>query len=560
MSHAIVLLVVFLGVLAALTPALGRFIHKAIEGERTFLHPVLGPVERLIYRAGGIDPTREMRWTEYTVAMLLFSFVGVVFLYALQRLQGALPLNPQGFGAVAPWLAFNTTTSFVTNTNWQFYSGESTLSYLTQMMGLAWHNFTSAAVGGACAIALVRGLARKSSDTIGNFWADLTRLTLYVLLPLSVIAALVLISQGAIQNFRAYTEVTTVEGTKQLIAQGPVASQEAIKMLGVNGGGFFNANSAHPFENPTPFSNFFQILLILILPSALTYTFGRLVGDTKQGWALWGAMAILFAVGVFAIAHYEQAGTPLMSPNLEGKETRFGIGDTALFAAATTDASCGAVNAMHDSLTPLGGLVTMLNIQLGEIVFGGVGSGLYGMLLFALLAVFIAGLMVGRTPEYVGKKIEGREMKLAMLAILILPLSILGFTAVASVTHAGTSQVSNPGPHGFSEMLYAFSSATGNNGSAFGGLGGNNNFWLIAIGFAMLIGRFLMVVPILAVAGSLAKKHKVPPGAGTLPTGSALFVGLLVGVILIVGALTFFPALALGPIVEHLEMLAGKAY
>jgi K+-transporting ATPase ATPase A chain len=552
--HAIVLLAVYLAVLIALTPPLGRFIYEVVEGKRTTAF------ERFLYRAAGIDQTREMRWTEYTLAMLLFSFVGTIFLYVLQRVQGALPLNPQHLGAVAPWLAFNTSTSFVTNTNWQFYSGESTLSYLTQMVGLTWHNFTSAAAGGALAIALVRGLVRKNSEGIGNFWADLVRITLYILLPLSIAGALILVSQGVIQNFHHYTELTSIDGFKQVIAQGPVASQEVIKMLGINGGGFFNANSAHPFENPTPLSNFFQMLLIFILPSALTYTFGKMVGDRKQGWALWAAMAILFVGGYAIIDHFEHAGTAVAQPNLEGKEVRFGIDDTALFATITTDASCGAVNAMHDSFTPIGGLVTMLNMQLGEIVFGGVGSGLYGMIIFALLAVFIAGLMVGRTPEYIGKKIEGREMKLAMLAILILPLSILGFTAIASVTHAGTSGISNAGPHGFSEMLYAFSSATANNGSAFAGLSANSSFWYIAIGWAMLIGRFLMVIPIMAVAGSLAKKNKVPPGAGTLPTGSLLFVGLLVGVILIMGALTFFPALALGPIVEHFQMLAGKVY
>jgi K+-transporting ATPase ATPase A chain len=559
-ARALLLLLVYLAILVALTPPLGAFIRKVVEGERTFLHPLLGPIERGLYRAARIDPRREMRWTEYATAMLLFSFVGMLVLYALQRVQGVLPLNPAGLGAVAPWLAFNTSASFVSNTNWQFYSGESTLSYLTQMVGLTWHNFTSAATGLVLAIALVRAIARKNVDTVGNFWADLTRVTLYVLLPLSVVGALFLVSQGVIQNLHPYTAVTTLDGAQQVIAQGPVASQEIIKMLGTNGGGFFNANSAHPFENPTPLTNFFETLAILAIPSALTYTFGKMVGDTRQGWALWGAMAIVFVAGFLVCAHYEYAGTAMMQPNLEGKELRFGVGESALWATATTAASNGSVNAMHDSFTPLGGLVPMLNLQLGEIIFGGVGSGLYGMILFALLAVFIAGLMVGRTPEYLGKKIEGREMKLAMLAILILPLFILGFTAIASVTRVGVAALGNAGPHGFSEILYAFSSAVGNNGSAFAGLSGANRFWLIAIGVAMLAGRFFMIVPIMAIAGSLARKNRVPPGAGTLATASPLFVGLLVGVILIVGALTFFPALALGPIVEHLEMLAGRTF
>jgi len=546
---------------------LGLYMARLFEGERTFLSPVLGPVERGIYRLCGVKPNEEQHWTSYTIAMLTFSIAGFVSLYLMQRLQAVLPFNPQGLTGVGPDLSFNTAISFVTNTNWQSYGGESTLGYLVQMLGLTVHNFVSAATGIALAIALIRGFARRSAKTVGNFWVDLTRGTLYVLLPMAVLMALFLVWQGVPQNLGVYTQALGLEGAKQLIAQGPVASQEAIKMLGTNGGGFFNVNSAHPFENPTGLTNFVELWSILVISAALTYTFGRMVKDTRQGWAIFAVMGLLFLGGLgatywaegqgnaaVAAAHVTQAG------NMEGKEVRFGVANSALWATATTDASNGSVNAMHDSFTPLGGLIPIINIELGEIVFGGVGSGLYGMLLFAVIAMFVAGLMVGRTPEYLGKKIEAREVKMAMLAILILPLSILGFTALASITKLGLAGPLNTGPHGFSEILYAFASATGNNGSAFAGLTANTVFYNTALGFAMLIGRFLFIVPMMAVAGALAAKKIVPASAGTFPTHGGLFVGLLIGVILIVGGLTFFPALSLGPIVEHLAMQTGTFF
>ncbi|HWE50409.1 MAG TPA: potassium-transporting ATPase subunit KdpA [Bryobacteraceae bacterium] len=575
----------FLLILACAKP-LGSFIATVIEGRRNFLTPVLGPVERIIYALCGVKrdaqgQPEEQHWTRYAGALLAFSAVSTVLLYAIQRLQLWLPFNPQGLSAgnVSPDLAFNTANSFATNTNWQSYVPETTLSYFVQMAGLTVHNFLSAAAGLAIAVALVRGFARQSVQTIGNFWADLTRGTLYILLPISIIAALILCSQGVIQNLNGYTVATTVEGVKQTIAQGPVASQEAIKMLGTNGGGFFNANSSHPFENPTPLSNFLQVFLIFLIPGALTYTFGKLVRDTRQGWAVFTAMAVLWLAGVAVAYHYEQRGTPMLEKagiamaatdtqsggNMEGKETRFGIANSALFATVTTDASCGAVNSMHDSFTPLGGLVPLFNIELGEVVFGGVGAGLYGMLMFAILAVFIAGLMVGRTPEYLGKKIEQKEVKMAMIAMLVLAASILLFAGASSVIPfaknsfwnppgPAAANTNNPGAHGFSEILYAYTSGTGNNGSAFAGINANTPWYNVTMGFAMLIGRFMMLLPLLAIAGSLAAKKQVPVSAGTFPTHGPLFVALLVGVVVIVGALTYFPALSLGPIVEHLML------
>jgi len=545
---------------------LGLYMAKLFEGERTFLSPVLGPVERGIYRLCGIKG-EEQHWTTYTIAMLAFSIAGFLSLYLMQRLQAVLPFNPQGLAGTTPDLSFNTAISFVTNTNWQSYGGESTFGYLVQMLGLTVHNFVSAATGIALAIALIRGFARRSAKTLGNFWVDLTRCTLYVLLPLAIIMALFLVWQGVPQNLGAYTSAVGLEGAKQLIAQGPVASQEAIKMLGTNGGGFFNVNSAHPFENPNGLTDLVEMWSILVISAALTYTFGRMVKDTRQGWAIFAVMGLLFLGGMaptywaegqgnaaVAASHVQQHG------NMEGKEVRFGVANSALWATATTDASNGSVNAMHDSFTPLGGLIPIINIELGEIVFGGTGSGLYGMLLFAITAMFVAGLMVGRTPEYLGKKIEAKEVKMAMLAILCLPLSILGFTALASVTKLGLAGPLNTGPHGFSEILYAFTSATGNNGSAFAGLTANTVFYNTCLGLAMLIGRFAFIVPMMAVAGSLAAKKIVPTSAGTFPTHGGLFVGLLIGVILIVGGLTFFPALSLGPIVEHLAMQAGTFF
>jgi K+-transporting ATPase ATPase A chain len=538
---------------------LGLYMAKIFDGEVTFL----APVERAIYRLCGVKG-EEQHWTQYTIAMLAFSIAGFVSLYLLQRLQALLPFNPQSLTAVGPDLSFNTSVSFVTNTNWQSYGGETTLSYLVQMLGLTVHNFVSAATGIALAIALIRGFARRSAKTVGNFWVDMVRCTLYLLLPLSLLFALFLVWQGVPQNLGSYTQAVGLDGIKQLIAQGPVAGQEAIKMLGTNGGGFFNANSAHPFENPNALTNFVEMWSILVISAALTYTFGRMVKDTRQGWAIFAVMTVLFLGGLTAIYWAEGAGNAAVSAahiaqhgNMEGKEVRFGVANSALWATATTDASNGSVNAMHDSFTPLGGMIPIINIELGEIIFGGVGSGLYGMLVFAVIAMFVAGLMVGRTPEYLGKKIEAKEVKMAMLAVLVLALSILGFTALASVTKAGLAGPLNSGPHGFSEILYAYSSGTGNNGSAFAGLSANTVFYNSTIAFAMLIGRFLFIVPMMAIAGSLAAKKIVPASAGTFPTHGGLFVGLLVGVILIVGGLTFFPALSLGPIAEHLAMRAS---
>ncbi len=565
-------IVAFAAVILALTRPLGAFLYRVYEGGTQPLPRVLGPLERGFYRLCGVDPRQEQSWVTYAFSLLAFSALSLLVTYAIERLQHLLPLNPQKFPAVPADLAFNTAVSFTTNTNWQAYSGESTMSYLTQMAGLAWHNFTSAAAGMAVAIALARGLTRRlapgATKTLGNFWVDLWRSILYVLLPLSVIAALVLVGQGVIQNLDGYREVTTLEGGKQVVALGPVASQEAIKELGTNGGGFFNVNSAHPFENPTPLTNFLQLVLIFAIPAALTYTYGRMARSQRQGWAILAAMGVLFLVGVTAAYWAEMRPNPALSTlavsqgagNLEGKEMRFGVSASALFATVTTDASCGAVNSMHDSFTPLGGLVPLVNIELGEVIFGGVGAGLYGMLVFVILSVFIAGLMVGRTPEYLGKKIEAREMKLAMLYVLIFPLVILGFSAWAVVSPLGVSAVNNAGPHGLSEILYAFSSGAGNNGSAFAGLNANTPFWNVTLAAVMLAGRFLMLIPALALAGSMVGKKVVPAGPGTFPTDGTLFTGLLVSVVIIVGALTFFPALSLGPIVEHFLAASGKVF
>jgi K+-transporting ATPase ATPase A chain len=559
-------------VVFALTKPLGLYMFRVYEGERQPLPRVLGLVERLFYRLCGVDPKKEQDWKGYSVAMLLFSALGVLVTYAIQRLQHVLPLNPQALGPVAPDLAWNTAVSFTTNTNWQNYGGETTMSHLTQMAGLAWHNFTSAAVGIGIALALARGLTRRPGPggpaTIGNFWVDLVRGIVYVLLPISLVGALLLVALGVPQTLSAYREVTTVEGVKQLVALGPVASQELIKELGTNGGGFFNANSAHPFENPTPLTNFVEMVLIFAIPAGLTYTYGKMARDTRQGWAIFAAMAVLFLAGVATAYRSEAQPNPALASlavdhgagNMEGKEVRFGVPNSALFATVTTDASCGAVNSMHDSFTPLGGLVPLVNIQLGEVIFGGVGAGLYGMLVMVVLTVFIAGLMVGRTPEYLGKKIEAREMKLAMLYVLIFPILILVFTAWAAVAPYGVSQLANAGPHGLSEILYAYTSQTGNNGSAFGGLTGNVAFYNVTGGLAMLIGRFLMIVPALAIAGSMIVKKTVVAGPGTFPTDGATFTALLVAVILIVGALTFFPALSLGPVLEHFAAHGGKVF
>jgi potassium-transporting ATPase potassium-binding subunit len=561
-------ILVFCAIIIALTKPLGAFMTRVFNGERTFLSPVLGPVERAFYAIAGVDPNADQRWTTYAASMLAFNFAGFLLLYVILRHQDLLPFNPQGMAGMSPDLALNTAVSFVTNTNWQNYGGESTLGYFAQMAGLTVQNFVSAATGIALAVAMIRGFARRSASGIGNFWADLTRCTLYILMPICLVLALVLVWQGMPQNLSSYVDATTLEGGKQTIAQGPVASQVAIKMLGTNGGGFFNANAAHPYENPTPLSNFVQMLSIFALGAALTNVFGRMVGDQRQGWAVLAAMGVMFLAGV-ALAYWaESAGNPLLialgldpaSGNMEGKEVRFGIAASALFATITTAASCGAVNAMHASLTPLGGMVPLINMELGEVVIGGVGAGLYGMLLFAIISVFVAGLMVGRTPEYVGKKIEAREVKLTMLAILCVPLMILGFTAIAVVVPAGLASISTPGPHGFSEVLYAYSSGAGNNGSAFAGLSGNTVFYNTTLAVAMLVGRFFVIVPMLAIAGSLAAKKIVPPSRGTFPTNGPLFVGLLTGVVLIVGGLTFLPALALGPIVEHLAMIAGQSF
>ncbi len=558
----------FAAIIIALTAPVGAYLAAIAEGRRVFLTPVLGPVERGLYWLGGIDPKREQSWVGYAVAMLLFKAAGFVLLYALLRLQDWLPFNPAGQPAVPPDLSFNTAVSFLTNTNWQSYGGETTMSYFSQMAGLTVQNFVSAAAGIAIAIAFVRGFARRSAGTIGNYWADLVRITLYVLLPFSLVIALVFVWQGVPQTLAPYVDATTLEGAKQTIALGPVASQEAIKMLGTNGGGFFNANSAHPFENPTALTNLIQMIAIFTLGAGLTSMFGRMVGDRRQGWAVFAAMGLLFLAGV-AIAYWSEAqGNPLLTAlgvdpslgNMEGKEVRFGTALSALFATVTTDASCGAVNAMHESFLPLGGAVPLVNMMLGEIIYGGVGSGLYGFLLFAIVAVFVAGLMVGRTPEYLGKKIEAKEVKMTMLAILCLPLAMLGFTAVAVVLPGAVAAISASGPHGFTEALYAYVSAAANNGSAFAGLSANSPWWNTSLAFGMLIGRFFVIIPALAIAGSLAAKKTVPPSAGTFPTNGPLFVGLVVGVILIVGGLTFFPSLALGPIVEHFAMAAGTTY
>ena len=552
----------------------GAYMAKVFDGQRTLFSVVLRPIERGIYAVCGVNEREEQHWTAYAISVLLFSIAGFVVLYALQRLQSVLPFNPAGQSAVEQSSSFNTAVSFVTNTNWQGYGGESTMSYLTQMAGLTTQNFVSAAAGIAIAIALVRGFARRSAQTIGNFWVDLTRCVLYVLLPLAIVVALVLIICGVPQTLGAYTEATTLEGAKQVIAQGPVASQIAIKQLGTNGGGFFNANSAHPLENPTAFSNLLEMWAILAISAALTYTFGRMVGSQRQGWAIFAVMGILFLVGMttcywaesqgnptFAQFHVDQTPSALQAGgNMEGKEVRYGITNSTIWATVTTDASNGSVNSMHDSYTPIGGMVPLVNIAVGEIIFGGVGSGLYGILLFVVVAMFIAGLMVGRTPEYLGKKLEAKEVKMAILAILIVPLSILSFTALAVVLPVGLAGPLNAGPHGFSEILYAFTSGTGNNGSAFAGLTANTPFYNTTIGLAMLIGRFMIIVPVLAVAGSLVRKKIVPGSAGTFPTDSGLFVGLVCGVIVIEGALVFFPALSVGPVVEHLSMLAGTLF
>jgi len=553
--------------LLAVTKPLGVYMARVFSGEKTFLDRPLRPVERTIYRLCRVDPEEEQTWKTYTIAMLLFSLVSMLVLYLIERTQGLLPFNPQKFGAVAPDLAWNTAASFTTNTSWQAYSGESTMSYLTQMAGLAFHNFTSAATGIVLAIALIRGISRREAKTLGNFWVDLVRCCLYLLLPLCLVGSLVLVSQGVVQNLAPYTKATLVEPqgkqTEQSIAQGPVASQEIIKELGTNGGGFMNANSADPFENPTPLSNFLEMLAIFSLGSGLTYTLGRMTGNPKHGWAVFAAMLILFLAGFSILWWAEASGNPNLSlpgGNLEGKEVRFGITNSALFATITTDASCGAINGWHDSFTPLGGMIPLLNIMLGEIIFGGVGSGLYGMLVMVILTVFIAGLMVGRTPEYLGKKIESKDVKMAMLYALIFALSILVLSAWGSVVKPGLAGLNNQGPHGLSEIVYAYTSATGNNGSAFAGLSVNTLWYNVTLGIAMLIGRFFMIIPMMAIAGNLAAKKIAPPSAGTFPVHTPLFVGLLLGVILIVGALTFFPVLSLGPIVEHFLMKAGTLF
>jgi K+-transporting ATPase ATPase A chain len=561
-------IVVFFLLILAVTKPLGLFMRRVFSGEKTFLDPLLRPVERLVYRVSGVDEGREQDWMQYTIAMLLFNAVGLLLTYAIQRLQHVLPLNPDKLGAVAPDLAWNTAVSFTTNTNWQAYVGEATMSHFSQMVGLTFHNFASAATGIALAIVVIRGIARGSAKTIGNFWVDLTRCTLWLLLPICLVSAVVLLSQGVVQNFRPTAEVSTLEGKIQKLPQGPVASQEAIKELGTNGGGFFNANSAHPYENPTPFTNLFEMFLIFAIGAGLTYTLGSMTGKLRHGWSIFWAMAVLFLVGAVIVGWSEQRGNPIhqrlgvaaADGNMEGKEVRFGIGDSALFATITTDASCGAVNAMHDSFTPIGGSIPLLNIMLGEVIYGGVGAGLYGMFLFIVLTVFIAGLMVGRTPEYLGKKIEAHDVKLAMLAVLVLAFSILVGSAAAAITAAGTSSLNNAGPHGLSELTYAFTSATGNNGSAFAGLNANTKFYNIGLSLAMFFGRFLMIIPIMGIAGSLASKKRLAETAGTFPVDGPLFTSLLIGVILIVGALTYFPVLSLGPYVEHFLMNAGKVF
>jgi K+-transporting ATPase ATPase A chain len=559
-------ILVFCGIIILLVKPLGGYMTRVFNGERTLLSFIFGPVERGLYRIAGTSEREEQHWTAYTAALLFFNLAGFVLLYVLQRFQGVLPFNPAGTGAVPPDLAFNTAVSFVTNTNWQNYGGESTMSYLTQMAGLTVQNFLSAATGIAIAIALIRAFSRRSMRTLGNFWADLTRSVLYVLLPLCVVLTLAYVALGVPQTLGAYVDATTMEGAKQTIAVGPVASQLAIKMLGTNGGGFFNANSAHPFENPDAISNLLQMVSIFAIGAALTNVFGRMVGNERQGWAIFTAMGVLFIAGVAVCYWAEAAGNPLIHAlgieggNMEGKEVRFGVALSALFAVITTAASCGAVIAMHDSFTALGGMIPLINMMLGEIIVGGVGAGFYGILLFVVVAIFVAGLMVGRTPEYLGKKIEAKEVKMAMLALLILPLAMLGFTAAAAVLPNAVASIANPGPHGFSEMLYAYVSGAANNGSAFGGLTGNTPWYNVTIGLAMLLGRFLIIVPALAMAGSLVMKKAAPESAGTFPTHGPLFVALLLGVIVIMGGLEFFPALALGPIVEHLAIQQGQTF
>jgi K+-transporting ATPase ATPase A chain len=586
-SVGVLQIALFFGILLICTKPLGAYIAKVFEGQRTFMHPALRWLEVLTYKAAGVREEVEQRWTQYTASLLSFSVFGFLLVYLLQRAQAYLPFNPQNFGTpvVTPDLAFNTAVSFLTNTNWQSYSGESTLSYFVQMAALTVQNFVSAAAGLAVAIAVVRGFARHEMRTLGNFWVDLTRGTLYVLLPISIVGALFLCSQGVIQNLKPYTTVTTVEGAKQTIAQGPVASQEAIKELGTNGGGFFGANSAHPFENPTPVTNFFEMWLLLVIPAALTYTFGKMVGDTRQGWAIFAAFTVMFLIGVFVCYGFEQQGNPILAKfglqtaatsgqaggNMEGKEVRNGIVNSTLWAAITTDTSCGAVNAMHDSFLPIAGLVPLLNMMTDIVVFGGVGAGLYGILIYAIIAVFIAGLMVGRTPEYLGKKLEQKEVKMAMLAIIVTSACILVFSAISSQAvfpakgywnppGAAIANLTNNGPHGLSEILYAYSSGTGNNGSAFGGINTTTPWYNLSLGVAMLIGRFLFLIPILAAAGSLAAKKKVPVNSGTFPTHGPLFVGLLVGTVVIIAVLTYFPAVSLGPIVEHYLMHGGRLF
>ncbi|RWD60571.1 MAG: potassium-transporting ATPase subunit KdpA [Mesorhizobium sp.] len=559
-------ILVYCGILLLLVKPLGGYMFRVFNGDRTLLSPVLVPIERGLYRLAGTGETEEQHWAVYATGMLVFNLAGLLVLYALQRLQGVLPYNPAGMTAVDPQLAFNTAASFITNTNWQNYGGESTMSYLVQMAGLTVQNFVSAATGIAIAIALIRGFARASGRSIGNFWVDLTRSTLYVLLPLCVVLTLVYVWLGMPQTLGPYVDATTLEGAKQTIALGPVASQVAIKMLGTNGGGFFNANAAHPFENPDAISNFIQMLSIFALGAGLTNVFGRMVGNQRQGWAILASMGVLFLAGVVVCYWAEAAGNPLVHAlgidggNMEGKETRFGIALSALFAVITTAASCGAVNAMHDSFTALGGMIPLINMQLGEVIVGGVGAGFYGILMFVVVAVFVAGLMVGRTPEYLGKKIEAKEVKMAMLAILCLPLAMLIFTAIAVVLPSAVASMANGGPHGFTEVLYAYTSAAANNGSAFGGLTGNTPWYNITMAIGMLMGRFLVIIPALAIAGSLAAKKTVPASAGTFPTDGMLFVGLLVGVVIIVGGLTFFPSLVVGPIVEHLAMIHGQTF
>ncbi|TIT01052.1 MAG: potassium-transporting ATPase subunit KdpA [Mesorhizobium sp.] len=559
-------ILVYCGIVILLVKPLGGYMYRVFSGDRTFLSPILGPVERSLYRISGTSEREEQHWTSYAAALLFFNLAGFLVLYFLQRLQGSLPYNPAGMTAVEPGLAFNTAASFMTNTNWQNYGGESTMSYLVQMAGLTVQNFLSAATGIAIAVALIRGFAKASGKSIGNFWVDMTRCTLYLLLPLCIVLTLVYVYLGMPQTLGAYINATTLEGAQQTIAVGPAASQIAIKMLGTNGGGFFNANAAHPFENPDAISNLIQMVTIFAIGAALTNVFGRMVGNQRQGWAILTAMGVLFIAGVAVCYWAEAAGNPLVHAlgidggNMEGKETRFGIALSALFAVITTAASCGAVNAMHDSFTALGGMIPIINMQLGEVIVGGVGAGLYGILMYIVIAVFVAGLMVGRTPEYLGKKIEAKEIKMAMLAILCLPLAMLIFTAIAVVLPTGVASIANAGPHGFSEVLYAYTSAAANNGSAFGGLTGNTPWYNITLGISMLMGRFLVIIPALAIAGSLVAKKTAPASAGTFPTDGPLFVGLLVGVILIVGGLTFFPALAVGPIVEHLAGIHGQTF